>query len=413
MYLSQSRARPEDQAERAEATPDRGNVVALGFTSLFTDLSSEMVTAILPLYLTLQMGLTPLEFGAFDGLYQAVTALVALWAGLAADRWRRHKEVAGLGYGISAGCKLGLLAATGSWVPTASFLYLDRTGKGVRTAPRDALISLSSSSGTLAESFGVHRALDTIGALLGPVVAFAILVLVPAAYDLVFVSSFCAALVGLGVLTLFVKNRPAAAAPGSHPRSPVSVRTTVGLLLVPRFRAVLAVGVLLGLLTLSDAFVYLTLQRRTALGATWFPLLFVGTALVFLTAAVPVGRLADRVGRARVFLGGHVLLLAGYAVLLTPAPDLAMILTLLTLLGLYYAATAGVLMAMASAVVPADQRACGLAVVTTAVAVSKLGASLLFGALWGRFGSDLAVAAFLAGLAVAASILARQQPAGP
>lgn len=411
MYLSE-RTAPVGDLDRTPLTPDRANVVGLGFTSLFTDVSSEMVVAILPLYLTVQMGLTPLQFGAFDGLYQAVTALVALWGGLAADRWRRHKEVAGLGYGLSAASKLGLLASTGSWIPTASFLYLDRTGKGVRTAPRDALISLSSSPATLAESFGVHRALDTTGALLGPVVAFAILILVPGAYDVVFVASFCAAAIGLAVLVFFVKNRPPDIAPAVPAQRPSLLVVILGLLRIPRFRFVLGVGMLLGLLTLSDAFVYLTLQRRTALDTRWFPLLFVGTALVFLTAAVPVGRLADRVGRAQVFLGGHVLLLACYAVLLAPGPDLARTLTLLSLLGLYYAATAGVLMAMASGAVPVDLRAGGLALVTTAVAVAKLGGSLLFGGLWSRFGSEMAVTGFLLGLAVAvaaaAAVLARQ-----
>ena len=177
----------------------------------------------------------------------------------------------------------------------------------------------------------------------------------------------------------------------------------------------LGVGTGLGLLTLSDAFLYLTLQRRTELGTSWFPLLFVGTALVFLLLAVPVGRLADRVGRARVFLGGHLLLLAGYAVLLAPGPDVVRILALLGLLGAFYAATAGVLMAMASAVIPDRLRAGGLALVTAAVAVSKLGASLLFGGLWSRFGSDLAVIAFVAGLAVAVAgagaVLSRHRPA--
>lgn len=289
MYLS-SRSAPAEVAPPGAGRPNRANVVALGMTSLFTDLSAESVTAVLPLYLTLQLGLTPLAFGVFDGAFQALSGLLALGGGLAADRWRRHKQVAAAGYGLSAGSRLGLLAAGGAWAPILGFVYLDRVGKGMRTAPRDALISLSSAPGRLAGDFGIHRALDTAGALLGPVVAFALLALLPGAYDVVFVVSFCAAIVGLGVLVLFVENRQVAAHAGP---ALVSARASLGLLRIRPFRRVTAAGAVLGVMTLSDAFAYLALQHRTDLDASLFPLLFVGTALVYLCLAVPVGRVAD------------------------------------------------------------------------------------------------------------------------
>src|SRR6266850_3688491 len=118
-------------------------VIALGCTSLLTDVSSEMVSTVLPIYLVLHLGLTPLQFGFIDGIYQGVTALVRLIGGLAADRWHRHKEIAAAGYGISAFCKIGMIAAGAAWPVLASIVAVDRMGKGVRTAPRDALISLS------------------------------------------------------------------------------------------------------------------------------------------------------------------------------------------------------------------------------------------------------------------------------
>src|SRR5215207_4223498 len=134
MYVS---SRPPVPAEAAP--PGRGrrfsgvnrNVVFLGLTSMFTDVSSEMVTAVLPLYLTLGLGLGPLGFGAFDGFYQALAAVLPLAGGLAADRWRRHKEVAAAGYGVSAACKLGLLTTVGTVGPTIGFLSIDRVGKGL------------------------------------------------------------------------------------------------------------------------------------------------------------------------------------------------------------------------------------------------------------------------------------------
>src|SRR5207244_3468591 len=119
--------------------------------------------------------------------YQGVSAVLRLAGGLVADRLRNHKGVAAIGYLLSAGCKLGLLAAANAWLWATGILFLDRLGKGIRTAPRDALISLSVARANLAEAFGVHRALDTAGACLGPVLAFCLLGVVPGAFDAVFV----------------------------------------------------------------------------------------------------------------------------------------------------------------------------------------------------------------------------------
>src|ERR671918_3154075 len=121
-----------------------GTVWALGFTSLLTDVSSEMVASVLPVYLVFQVGLSPLAFGVVDGLYQGIAALVRVAAGLFADRWQRYKDVATAGYGLSALCRLGILAAGTSASTIAAVVALDRIGKGIRTAPRDALIALRS-----------------------------------------------------------------------------------------------------------------------------------------------------------------------------------------------------------------------------------------------------------------------------
>src|SRR5436309_278063 len=183
------------------------NVVFLGLTSLFTDVSSEMVNAILPIYLTFELRFSPLQFGLFDGLYHGVTAILRLAGGLIADRLQNHKSVAAIGYSLSVGCKLALLAAANAWLWAMGILFLDRLGKGIRTAPRDALISLSAARANLAEAFGLHRAFDTAGACLGPVLAFCVLGFAPGAFDAVFVVSFCAAVIGLSVLVVFVENR--------------------------------------------------------------------------------------------------------------------------------------------------------------------------------------------------------------
>jgi MFS family permease len=378
------------------------NVVSLGFTSLLTDISSEMVNAVLPLYLMFTLGFSPLQFGLFDGTYQGMTGLLRIAGGVAADKRRRYKEVAGLGYALSALCKLGLLL-TRAWGPTTAILLADRTGKGIRTAPRDALISLSSRQERLGEAFGVHRALDTAGALLGPVVAFALLGFAPGAYDAIFVTSFCVALLGLSVLVIFVRNRRPEIAPGA---APASWRAAAGLLRIPRFRRLVIAGAVLGLATISDAFLYLVLQRQVDMPSRPFPLLFVGTALAYLVLAVPLGRLADRVGRARVFIGGHVLLAGAYLVLATASPGALSVVLLLALLGSYYAATDGVLMALATTALPAPLRSSGMAVLTTVTALARFVAALGFGLLWTWRGPGGAVVVFVAALAVALPVAA-------
>jgi MFS family permease len=388
-------------------------VLLLGVVSMLTDISSEMVAAVLPLYLVYSLGFTPLQFGLVDGLYQGASALVRLASGFAADRRRRHKEVATAGYALSAACKLGLVVVGSGFSAIGAIVLLDRTGKGIRTAPRDALISLSSERANMATAFGVHRALDTTGAMLGPVVAFGLLALAPLAFDSLFLVSFCVAMVGLGVLVLFVQNPPLA----SHvpPPTPPSLRDAGRLLAVPGFRMLLVTGSTLALATLSDAFLYLALEQRADFDPSAFPLLFVATALVYMVLAIPAGRAADRVGRGRVFVAGYALLGLVYAVLLLSPAAWPMLPAVLVLLGAYYAATDGVLMAMGSSLCPPELRGTGLAMLGTATSIARLLASVLFGALWVTLGMETAIAVFggvlATALAFAAVTLARAKEA--
>jgi MFS family permease len=374
------------------------NVKLLGINSLLTDVSSESVNSVLPIYLRSVMGMSPQAYGIFEGVYQAMSTLLRIVGGKLADRTQKHKEVASAGYALSAATKIGLLASA-TVVPTTAALFVDRVGKGIRTAPRDALISLSSPPERLGASFGVHRALDMVGAFLGPILAFALLQHNPNAYDSVFVVSLCIAVLGLGVIGFFVQNpprRPIEAAPAGASR-PKPGRQLLGNKV---FRRVVLAGALLSLMTVSDAFIYLVWEQKTAMNTTAFPLLFVGTALAYLVLAIPLGRLADRIGRAPVFIAGHVLLIGCYFVLRAAGADsgLLTIALILGLLGTYYAATDGVLMAMASAVIPAGLRSSGLAWLTTATVLAKLGASSLFGRLYQWYGPTQALTLFLFGL---------------
>ncbi|MFI6661777.1 MFS transporter [Streptomyces sp. NPDC050523] len=410
MYVADSRASTPDAPASADgaARPLAGRrraavaptVLALGSVSLITDVSSEMVTAVLPLYLVAGLGLSPLGFGLLDGIYNGFSALVRLVGGHLADRGGgRHKWVAGFGYGLSALCKPLLLLAH-SLTPIGLILAADRTGKGLRTAPRDALISLSSTPENRGRAFGVHRAMDTAGALLGPLAAFLILRATVDGYDAVFTVSFCVAVLGVLVLVLFVPG--SATAPAVEKAVRPTLRAALGLLRRRDLRRITLCALLLGLATVSDSFVYLLLQRRLGVPDRWFALLPLGTAAAFLLLAVPLGRLADRAGRWRIFLAGHGALLAAYALLLTSWHGTALPYAVLLLHGCFYAATDGVLMAAASDSVPEELRSSGLAVVQTGQAAARFVCSLGFGAAWTLWGDRTALLASTAALALCA-----------
>ncbi|MET7395783.1 MFS transporter [Dactylosporangium sp. NPDC005572] len=433
MYLStvDKPGGPSGSAARGRIA---GTVVALGAVSLITDVSSEMVTAVLPLYLVLGLHLGPAAFGVVDGLYTGATALLRLAGGYLADRAGRRKTVAGAGYALSAVAKLGLLAAGSSVPGIGAAIVADRAGKGLRTAPRDALITLSTPPDRLGRAFGVHRTMDSVGAFAGPLVAIAVLAAAGGqAFDAVFVTSFCIALLGVLVLVLFVhepRHTPAPPAPpppapqpapttaepappqaprpmpapvtAATGRPPVSVRDAAGLLRRREVRLVVAAAVVMGLATIGDGFVYLVLQQHHDLATGWFPLLAVGTNLAYLLLALPMGALADRIGRRRVWLGGFGALAAVYLLLaLRPGGWAALVVTV-ALYGAFYAATDGVLMALAGPLLPQRLRTTGIALVQSGQALAYLASSVLFGVAWQWWGAGAAllVAAGAAGAAL-------------
>ncbi|MFI8344160.1 MFS transporter [Streptomyces sp. NPDC085639] len=408
MYLA-ANGRP-DAPPRTPGARRRvpATVLALGAVSLVTDVSSEMVTAVLPLYLVLGLGLTPLQFGFLDGMFNGATALVRLLGGRLADRRGHHKRVAGAGYLLSALSRLGLLLAGGATGAIAAALAADRLGKGIRTAPRDALISLSGPPETLGRSFGVHRAMDTTGALLGPLAAFAVLWATADAYDAVFAVSFCTGLLGVLLLVVYV---PAAPGPATAPPTPRAAPPRPSALRDPAFRRVLYASAVLGATTIGDSFLYLLLLRGLDLPPALFTLLPLGAAAVYLLLAVPAGRIADRTGRRTAFLIGHAALLGAYLLLLTPVSPPTVV-GVLALLGVFYAATDGVLMALAAPALPAAGRAGGLAVLQTGQALARLLGAAGFGAAWTLWGARPALWAAALALAGALAAASRLLPTG-
>ena len=396
MYVS-LRDRPGDDAPEAGRVVKRvaTTVVLLGIVSLLTDVSSEMVSSVLPLYLTAEVGLSVIAYGFVDGMYQGVSAFLRIAGGYAGDRGGQPKWVAVLGYGASALTRIAMLAATGFAAITA-VVTVDRLGKGLRTAPRDALIAEASDPSMLGRSFGVHRALDTFGAALGPLVAFGLLYAVPGSYDSIFVVSFAFALAGFAVLLLFVPNLRTATGVAR-----IGLRRAMRAVAGRDLRRPLIAAALLGLLTVGDGFLYLTVQERDDVAAVYFPLLYVGTNIAYLALAVPMGRLADRVGRGRVLVAGHGALLACYLLAALPAGGLGLTLSVLMLLGVFYAATDGVLPALISRLVPAEARGSGIAAAQTVVVLARFASSVGFGVLWSVQGPRWSLLLFAVLLAAA------------
>jgi MFS family permease len=377
-------------ARRVAAT-----VLLLGITSMLTDVSSEMVNAILPIYLTTEVGIGLIGYGFVDGLYQGVSAVLRIGGGFASDRGH-PKWVAASGYILSALTRIAMLPVHGM-AGISAVITVDRLGKGLRTAPRDKLIADASDPAQLGRAFGVHRALDTLGAAIGPLVAFGLLLAVPRGYDAIFVASFAFAVVGVAVIVLFVPDRKTV--PG-QPRLPIG--RLFKALADRRLRKPLVAAGLLGVFTVGDGFLYLSLQHRDDFATKLFPLLYVGTNIAYLALAVPMGRLADRVGRARVLIGGHVALLAGYLVAAAPLGGPQWTVLVLLLLGVFYAATDGVLPALVSRMVSAEARGTGISAAQTAGVLARFGSSIGFGGLWVAVGPRSGL--LLVGLALALAL---------
>ena len=399
-----------------------GTVVALAFTSFFTDISSEMVAAVVPLFLTVQLGFSPVAFGLFQGAYEIANALLRLVGGAIADRTRKPKETAAAGYGFSTLTRIGLLGSAVASLPAVPFLLADRLGKGLRTGPRDAMISLATPKKSWGTAFGFHRTMDATGALIGPLLAFGILAVLPGSFESVFLLSVGFGLLGFAVIMTWVRNPKLATAQTASWKPPAFAFRTHWE--NQGFRRILLLGAAFGLFSIGDAFAYLVIFNAaeaesvigiSGFGAEWFPLLFAGTAVVFLATATPLGRLADRVGRARVWIGGHVFLAASYGVLAFQPTSVPVILSVLALLGIYYGATDGVLPALAAGVIPKDHRSGGLALLATVVAVARVISALSFGLIWEVLGVDRALILAFAGLMatiVAVSLVAffRENP---
>ena len=368
----------------------------LGFVSLLMDFSSEMIHALLPLYLTAGLGATALTVGLIEGVAEATAMIVKVFSGVLSDRWRNRKVLTATGYGLAALTKPLFAMATG---PGLVFFarFADRIGKGIRGAPRDALIADLTPASIRGTAFGLRQTLDTLGAIAGPLVAMGLML----AWNDDFRAVFWVAVIP-GVLcfllVLFGVEEPARKA---QKAVPLRINRTLLARMGREFWIVVASASALTLARFSEAFLIL---RAGDLGidAAYAPLVLAGMSVVYAATSYPTGKLADRMSR-RTLLGWGVIALIASDIVLALTTNVWMLSLGIGLWGLHMGLTQGLLSAMVAQAAPADLRGTAFGVFNLASGVAMLVASALAGALWQFVGP---AATFWAGAALAASSLA-------
>jgi len=382
-------------------------VWALGFVSLLMDVSSEMIHALLPLFLVGTLGASAVLVGLIEGTAEATALCVRLFSGWLSDHWRRRKGLALLGYGVGAAVKpLFALALSPAWVFLARIL--DRLGKGIRGAPRDALVADLVPASQRGAAYGLRQSLDTVGAFCGPLLATGLMVLWANDMRAVFWVAAIPGALAVLVLALGVRESPQAGLPIAGSKAPPWRRELLAQL--PRtYWWVVGVAVVFTLARFSESFLVL---RAHELGVplAFVPLVMVAMSAVFALTAYPFGRLADRMP-ARPLLVAGLLVLVLADVVLAMATGWGVMLLGVGLWGLHMGMTQGLLAAMVANTAPEALRGSAFGVLGMATGVAILMASVLAGVLWEWVGSRWTFTAGALFALVAAGMLLRPQRA--
>lgn len=360
---------------------------ALGFVSLLMDVSSEMVHSLLPVFLVTAVGASGLVVGVIEGLAEALALVVKVFSGVLSDYWGKRKGLAVLGYGMGALSKPLFALASGAGLVLVARL-IDRTGKGIRGAPRDALIADIAPVAMRGAAFGLRQSLDSVGAFLGPLLAVGLMLLWANDFQAVFWVAVIPGLLSVLVLVLGVQE-PVRQHPGRG-INPIR-RDSLRRLTRPYWTVVL-LGTCFSLARFSEAFLLLR-AAQGGLAVTWIPLVLVVMNAVYAVSAYPLGRLADRMSHtALLAMGLLVLLLAD--LVLASSNHWAVVMFGVALWGLHLGMTQGLLAAMVAQSAPAELRGTAFGAFNLASGVALLVASVLAGLLWDEIGAK---ATFLAG----------------
>jgi MFS family permease len=377
----------------------------LGFVSLLMDISSEIIHSLLPVFMTVVLGTSATTVGLIEGIAEATALIAKVFSGVLSDWAGKRKWLAVLGYGLGAVTKPLFAMATGiGWVLSARFI--DRIGKGIRGAPRDALIADVTDPSVRGAAFGLRQSLDTVGAFVGPLLAMALMLLWANDFRAVF---WVAVIPGmLAVLLLMVGvHEPEKEKPDKKADFPIS-RAALRLL-PPAYWWVVGIGAILTLARFSEAFLVLRAQQG-GLALALVPLVLVLMNIVYAVCAYPLGKLADSISHRTLLMAGIVPLVIA-DLILAYSGKLLWVGAGLVFWGLHMAATQGLLSAMVADTAPPQLRGTAFGLFNLASGLAMLIASVLAGALWDMLGAS---ATFHAGAAFATAslllLLSRRTP---
>jgi MFS family permease len=373
----------------------------LGFASLFTDAAGEMIYPLLPVYLTAVLGAGATSLGIIEGVAEAVNSVLKVLSGWWSDRTQRRRPMVIAGYTLSSIAR-PLIAVSSSWLQVLAIRAADRTGKGIRGAPRDALLARFAAKGGRGRIFGFHRAMDHTGAIIGPLIATAILYFAPERYRLVFALTAIPGAIAVAMLFLVKEDHESAGElkPLRSPAAPQSVTAEAATSALPKpLRAYLLVLIVFSLGNSADAFLLLRLSDALG-GALFIPALWAGLHVVKASLSTWGGSLSDRFGRKPIIVIAwivYAIVYLGFAVATSTGAFIFWFLAY----GLYFALGEGAEKALVADLTPAARSGTAFGYYNAALGIGALVASVLFGFLYDRFGASIAfgVGAAFAGIA--------------
>lgn len=361
------------------------NVFFAGLVSFFMDFSSEMIYPLVPIFLSSVLGVNKSIIGLIEGIAESTASLLKVFSGWFSDKIGKRKILMIAGYGIST-LSRPIVALSTLWGHVLAFRFVDRLGKGIRGAPRDAIIAESTPIKDLGRSFGFHRGMDTFGAVIGPAIAFIILLFFTGNYRLVFWISMIPGIIAVLIIVFFIKDRgqgfkESSRLFGTNPRTlePLNPRSFDW-----RFKVFVAIATLFALGNSSDVFLIL---RATNIGVkeSQIPLLYLSFNLIYSLVSMPAGILSDRIGRKRIILSGFLLFSLvywGFAV----SSEKWHIWGLFMLYGVFMGLTEGIQKAYLGTIIPEGKKATGYGIYSTFVGLAVLPASVIGGYLWDKIG---------------------------